>query len=242
MEPNQWITGEIALQIGGKVVNLKIPVPVDPVKPEAMMPVFHNLANTFTGLGVQQVEHAGETISCQKGCGACCRQPVPLAETEIYHIAMVVAAMPEPKRSEMTLRFEAAAAHFHNNGWYEKFELCDDEEELKKLIVQYFSAHIACPFLEEESCSIHPVRPVVCREYLVTSPAIFCAHPEDEDKIRQIPLPLNASSGVMQVAESGRLSPKKFLPMIFALEWAKQYPEHFEEKTGEEWLGEFFGG
>jgi Fe-S-cluster containining protein len=34
-----------------------------------------------------------------------------------------------------------------------------------------------CPFLEDESCSIHPDRPLVCREYLVTSPAELCAGP-----------------------------------------------------------------
>ncbi|HEY5241787.1 MAG TPA: YkgJ family cysteine cluster protein [Polyangiaceae bacterium] len=28
---------------------------------------------------------------------------------------------------------------------------------------------VSCPFLEEESCSIHPDRPPICREYLVTS-------------------------------------------------------------------------
>ena len=242
MESTQWITGEVALQIGGNVVKLKIPVPDYPVKPEVMLPVFQNLANAFTDLGVQQVEQAGESISCRKGCGACCRQPVPLAEIEIYHIAKVVAEMPEPRRSELTLRFEAAAAHFQNNGWYEKFENCNEEATLKELILAYFSEKIACPFLEEESCSIHPVRPVVCREYLVTSPAIFCAHPEDEEKIRQIPLPLNVSSGVMRIAESGQLSTKKFLPMVFALEWTKQHPESFEEKSGEAWLGDFFGG
>ena len=37
-----------------------------------------------------------------------------------------------------------------------------------------------CPFLEDESCSIHPERPLVCREYLVTSPAELCAGPKQE--------------------------------------------------------------
>ena len=41
-----------------------------------------------------------------------------------------------------------------------------------------YSQH--CPFLEEESCSIHPDRPLVCREYLVTSPAELCAGPTQE--------------------------------------------------------------
>ena len=39
---------------------------------------------------------------------------------------------------------------------------------------------VPCPFLEDESCSIHPERPLVCREYLVTSPAALCAGPTQE--------------------------------------------------------------
>jgi hypothetical protein len=35
--------------------------------------------------------------------------------------------------------------------------------------VRYFLQGVACPFLEAESCGIHPDRPLACREYLVTS-------------------------------------------------------------------------
>jgi hypothetical protein len=34
---------------------------------------------------------------------------------------------------------------------------------------------VACPFLEDEACSIHADRPLSCREYLVTSPPELCA-------------------------------------------------------------------
>jgi hypothetical protein len=53
----------------------------------------------------------------------------------------------------------------------------------------YFEPAIACPFLEDESCSIHPDRPLACREYLVSSPASACAHPSPES-IERVDLPL----------------------------------------------------
>lgn len=37
------------------------------------------------------------------------------------------------------------------------------------------SGWTSLPFLEDDACSIHPHRPSVCREYLVTSPAEHCA-------------------------------------------------------------------
>ena len=52
----------------------------------------------------------------------------------------------------------------------------------------YFALGIPCPFLEEESCSIHPDRPLVCREYLVTSPAELCAGPTQEG-VTPVPVP-----------------------------------------------------
>ena len=39
---------------------------------------------------------------------------------------------------------------------------------------RYFAAGIPCPFLEEERCGVYDERPVVCREYAVTSPPELC--------------------------------------------------------------------
>ena len=46
----------------------------------------------------------GEAISCKAGCGACCRQLVPVSETEAHHLRDVVEAMPEPRRAAVTAR------------------------------------------------------------------------------------------------------------------------------------------
>ena len=39
----------------------------------------------------------------------------------------------------------------------------------------WFGLGVACPFLEDESCGIHENRPLVCREYQVTSPSAVCS-------------------------------------------------------------------
>ena len=239
MEPGEWKTGEVTLSVNGAPLKLKITVPAKRVKPQVMLPIFQQLANAFTDLGVSEVEKRGQKISCQKGCGACCRQPVPLAEIEIYYIALLVDYLPEPRQTEVRNRFKAATDHFHAMGWYETFDACNNEEELKSIVREYFFQGIPCPFLEDESCSIHPHRPIACREYLVTSPKEACAEAL-ENTISQIPLPLHASRGARKVAQSDKLAKKGFLPMVFALDWVAQHPEEFAEKTGEEWLSEFF--
>ena len=42
-----------------------------------------------------------------------------------------------------------------------------DGEARHRLGHAWFRQQIACPFLERESCAIHPHRPLGCREYLV---------------------------------------------------------------------------
>lgn len=233
------VTGEITLSIDGAPLKLKLTVPAKPVKPLVMLPIFQKMANLFVDIGTQQAASRGEQISCRIGCAACCRQPIPLLEVEIYFIAQLVDTMPEPHRSTVRARFDAATAHFHKNGWYEAFNACKDETELKRLIRAYFSAHIACPFLENEACSIYNQRPVGCREYLMVSPSEHCSSGL-EAHLHQLSIPLSVSPGLSKIGWSGNLGEKKFLPLAFALEWAEQHCEAFPEKTGQEWLAEFF--
>ncbi len=240
MQPQELVTGEITLSVCDEPLRLQLSVPAKAVKPQVMLPVFQKLANTFTDIAVRQAEQAGGVISCQKGCGACCRQPIPLMEVEIYYIATLINQLPEPRRTEIKSRFEAAATHFEENGWQQQFEAATDETELKAANRAYFFEGIACPFLEEESCSIYLQRPVACREFMVTSPATAC-FTDEQEAIQKIPVEVSALTGLSHFGATGRLSPKNFLPMVFAPEWVKQHPDSFAEKTGPEWLQEFFG-
>jgi hypothetical protein len=94
---------------------------------------------------------------------------------------------------------------------------------------------IPCPFLEEESCSIHPDRPIPCREYLVTSPAVECARPTAET-VHCVPLPMKVSRAALRLEEPGlgeRVVP--WVPLTLAPDWAAEHPEGPPGRTGSEW-------
>ncbi|MCC6539421.1 MAG: YkgJ family cysteine cluster protein, partial [Bryobacterales bacterium] len=74
----------------------------------------------------------------------------------------------------------------------------------------FFALGIACPFLENESCSIHPDRPLICREHLVNTPAEWCAEP-DRHPIRALPI-VRADTAVARAFENER-----WVPLIDAL-------------------------
>src|SRR5690349_6337406 len=105
MKSTEWVTGEVVLKVAGEPLKMQMTVPATPVKPHRMLPVFQKMTDSFVEMGALAAGTQGKTISCRAGCGACCRQPVPLMEMQIYHIAEVVEAMPEPRRTEIKKRF-----------------------------------------------------------------------------------------------------------------------------------------
>ena len=249
MAENDWVTGKVGIRIGNVPLDLEMTVPARPVKPHRMLPIFHQMANSFADIGVQAAEHDGKSISCKAGCGACCRQPVPISEIEAYQITDLVESMPEARRTVIKERFEAANRHFENLGWFEKFKAeylrkktsLSEVSKAVRLAHDYFGEKVACPFLENESCSIHLNRPVSCREYLVTSSPTSCAS-LDGKNIEMVTLPIKPTKSLNKLARTDAGKKAGQLLLIQALQYTNDHPEHFEEKTGEQWMAEFFNG
>ena len=96
------------------------------------------------------------------------------------------------------------------------------------------------PFSKTESCSIHPIRPLACREYLVTSPPELCRDPS-ENQVAGIRLPLKLSRVLYAFGEQLAQDRRGWIPLIFLLAWRKggQRPGGHVSGTGEEVLKKF---
>jgi Fe-S-cluster containining protein len=167
---------------------------------------------------------------------------VPIAEIEAYAIADLVEGLPEPRRSQVRERFDEAFAHFAGIGWFERLSEAAEkpQSEQQELVLEYFREGIPCPFLVDESCSIHADRPVACREYLVTSPAENCAAPSAEG-IAMVKLLTKPSKTLMKIGQVRQIRGVNFIPLVMALRWAEGNEDKFAEKTGEQWMADFFG-
>lgn len=110
------------------------------------------IADTGIAIGIREEEKKRKKkLACGKGCGNCCehQKDLPLYPHELVGIYWFV-----------TEKAEAAV-----------------REILKGRFRQQDSAVSPCPFLINGSCSIHPVRPLGCRQFNVfTEP---CASGED---------------------------------------------------------------
>ena len=110
----------------------------------------HHITDQGVAQGIRQGERQGRTLACARGCAACCRShsDIPVYPLELAGIA-----------------------------WYATEKL---QGELRERLRQQLAQHRAspsCPFLVDEACAIHPLRPMACRHFNVFDRA--CAEGED---------------------------------------------------------------
>lgn len=217
----------LSMKLGEYSVRFKMHYPVGPASPGDFLPAFQSITDLVVRLAVESAETAGRTISCTKGCGACCRQVVPIAPTEARVLADYVNSLPEPRREELRARFASALQRFESAGLAEKLRTLPklDESECRPFSTLYFAERVPCPFLEDESCSIHSFRPLACREFMVISPAAECANPTPE-KVETVPLPASTGHALRRLEGD-------WLPLILSLEYSESNPPGPPTGTGE---------
>jgi Fe-S-cluster containining protein len=242
MPPSNRTTIKVELGISGRKVRLAIPVESGPTSPAEMLPVFQSLSNSFIGIAVQNAEAEGRRISCTKGCAACCRQLVPISTIEARALRDLVAAMPPERRAGIVARFAGARRQLEETGLLERLERRDENtrEERIALGMDYYHQKIACPFLEDELCLIHPDRPITCREYLVTSPAVNCTAPTPET-VSVVDVAAKVSNAVAALdAGTSRSAPDGWVPLVLALDWAAENPDRSVPEPGPDILKKMF--
>ena len=144
--------------------------------------------------------------------------------------ARLVAAMPEARAVVIRERFAAALTRLEAAGLLSPHEApgnralvvgeTDDAAVARRnLGRRYFVLKIACPFLENESCSIHPDRPMVCREYHVTTPAADCADLYDKE-VRRVEPPLRMGEVLARTFAKVAAAETYMVPLVLSLEWS----------------------
>jgi hypothetical protein len=83
--------------------------------------------------------------ACKKGCGFCCRVYVSAGPPEVFALVRAMRALPPEHFAQMRQRIREAAAAVTQH-WSGNYFLTQQ-----------------CPLLEDDACSLHPVRPDPCR-------------------------------------------------------------------------------
>lgn len=222
----ETVEGSISLKVRGEPVEFAVRVPKGSVGVPQMLPVLRQMTDTLVEAMTRRAARDGENVSCRAGCGACCKQMVPIAPSEALALRGVVEQMPEARRTEVLARFADAVDRLEAASLAAPLRRAEARvgRSLRELGLAYFALGIECPFLEEGSCSVYPDRPLACREYLVSTPAAHCAQPTPET-VKTIPMPARLSNGLLQIDGVGAAEASTFVVLTLAIEYAEAHPE-----------------
>jgi Fe-S-cluster containining protein len=220
--------------------TMAVQVPRGPMRLRDLVP----LAQRITMINVDQVVAAekleGREVSCRRGCAACCRQIVPVSAPEAFRLADHVLALDERTREQYLARIDAAESAVEAAGLMSELSAIAEggaAGDLVSLASRYFEHRIACPFLHEESCSVHHERPLVCRDYLVTTPPELCSAP-GRKLLRTVPTPPILSGPLSRAAAALTGSAPVLIPLSIAMRWVDAHADWgFQEWPGPELMG-----
>lgn len=232
-----------ALPVGGGVLNASAMLPAGHTTLTQLLPIVQNLENAITGRVVVEAQAAGSPISCRAGCAACCRQMVPVSLFEAEALMAWLRTLPQGRRAELEGRFHRALSDLRDAGVIEKVldpKWGMEEGFATEIAIAYFNAHVACPFLENENCGIYSIRPLACREYMVTSPPELCQDPA-ANEVHGVELPLKLSRVLYGIGRKLEHDTRGWIPLVFLLAWGKSgaTPGEGVSGTGEEVLRKF---
>lgn len=215
---------EIEFSASGRTIQASVSVPSEELRMTDLLPLLFGFSNALVAIAEDVTKEAGKPVSCCAGCGACCRQAVPVSEPEALYLAELVEAMPPEHRAHVRERFRAALEALGPElvGKLRDSTNVKSLDERREFGLEYFRAGVACPFLENESCSIHERRPLSCREYLVSSPAANCKQPTAQT-IAMVPVPVKLSEFLYCFGDGEGNDRTRWVPLVLALEWAEAH-------------------
>jgi Fe-S-cluster containining protein len=219
----ETVSVEFSVAIGDGKFTATAVVPAGPCNLTQILPVLRALDDSLiSGIGAQLSE-TGLAVSCQAGCGACCCQMVPLSIFEAEALGAWIRTLPASRQQELAGRFHRALLSLSAAGLIGRMVNEDwlaETESARQLALDYFYQRIPCPFIEDQSCSIHPIRPLICREYLVTSPARYCADPAALQAV-PVRLPLHLSRVLNVMGAEIERDARGWIPLLFLFAWMK---------------------
>lgn len=219
---------EISLNTSAGQITTAVDVPTGFVPVTSVVPLMRRLGEEAQALEVARVGEEGRVPSCQKGCAACCRMLVPLSAPEAFAVRDWVRSRSVQEQARIIARFAETKVRLLSHGiWQRLSELCEasdhpGDDALDEVNRRYYELRLACPFLEEEACTIYDERPAACRELLVTSPADRCEN-LISNPVDTIPAPMRISTVLGLLWQELSSTSTRLIPLPLALEWAEKY-------------------
>ena len=229
---------EISLQTPSGEVSTAVGVPTYFVPITAILPLMRSLGEEAQMLEQRRLLEAGQTVSCQKGCAACCRMLVPISAPEAFALAHRIDRLEQSEQTRLLTQLDLANQRLAKAGLLKELASLAEstnpitDEAIEPLNRSYYALRMPCPFLNNEVCSIYEDRPAACRELAVTSPATDCQNMTNE-AIRPVPVAVRISTTLSLLWADLTATEPRLIPLPLAVDWATR---HQAEQT-HRWIG-----
>ncbi|MFP3937130.1 MAG: YkgJ family cysteine cluster protein [Phycisphaerae bacterium] len=177
---------------GDGVLKVRLFAPAGEATICDVIPAARALADEQTRMLRRSIGASGDHVPCRPGCSACCRYLVPVSAPEAVRLTDELEILPLRRRKAFQLAFARAARRINSAG------PPPVSHGLAAVSRWYANMHLDCPLLRDELCSIYPLRPLACREFLVTSRADLCAL-SDPAEGRSVSAPVSIAEAIAQL-------------------------------------------
>ena len=229
---------EISLQTPSGEISTAVGVPAGFVPITAILPLMRSLGGEAQVLEQRRLLEAGQRISCEKGCAACCRMLVPISVPEAFALTNAIDQLDQNERNRLLAKLDLAQQQLARAGILKQLSsLADSSEPLNDEAIEplnraYYALRMPCPCLDNETCSIYADRPAACRELAVTSPATECQE-MTKQTVQPVPVAVRLSTALSLLWADLTGTAPRLIPLPLAVDWARR---HKEEQTNQ-WAG-----
>ncbi|WP_243312540.1 YkgJ family cysteine cluster protein [Fundidesulfovibrio agrisoli] len=167
-----------------------------------ILPEIFSLSNELIAHALAAAAAEGSRASCEKGCVSCCYQLIVMSDHEALLLAHIVSLMEPKERARVKAALRSMLQILERHGLLA--EMLDshancftDSKRLVEVQKKYWELQLACPFLVDGACSVYAFRPLVCRQYMVSSPRECCAQIfKPGNMMKKIPLAYDLGSAL----------------------------------------------
>ncbi|MDO9633154.1 MAG: YkgJ family cysteine cluster protein [Humidesulfovibrio sp.] len=221
--PLPWRRSTIILnRPRGAALTAPVSLPAAPARFADILPAVRAIADAFQSEAHQAMAGLDQPVTCSCGCDACCRHLVMLGETEALALLRTLRTLPEDHQNRVRARFRAGLERLEAAGLtpdlYATFTReVHNQRRLGEMQTAYWELQIPCPFLEDGSCGIYAERPLICRQYAMTSPPAACRTPFSAGTTMVKVLPPYDLAGAAAAFDGQQAHASRALPLLFCL-------------------------
>lgn len=118
----------------------------------------------------------GQAVSCRPRCSTCCNHEVWITAAEHRDVEHAIDALPDAVQDRIRTRARAISERLQDAG--------AADWPTQDHAMRYFGLGEPCPLLIDDACAVRDVRPLVCRNYIVSSDPAECTDPGSEQFVR----------------------------------------------------------